>query len=231
MSDDNSNYGLILKSLSEKGPLKLNVIQRTKEAFKLLKSVLKKIESELNLAMAKVDNRIQVSFMERGPFDLELKIADDILILSMHSNVYTFDESHSIHKTGYLKSNPANGFCGMISVYNFLTDSFQYRRGNDVGYLIARMFVNHENHFFVEGKRQIGIDFNDFENDIIDELKIRALVESVVLFSLNFEMQTPPFDKVNVITVQEVMDKELASVVSTGKRLGFRFQSDSDIAG
>jgi hypothetical protein len=100
--------------------------------------------------------------------------------------------------------------------------------GNDLGLLIARIFINQENHFFVEGKRHLGIDFNDFDNDLIDSPRLTAIVEAAILHCLNFDIQTPPFDKVGAITVQEVMEKELATVVSTGKRLGFKFQSESD---
>jgi hypothetical protein len=146
----------------------------------------------------------------------------------MHSNVYTFDDSHHINKSSYVKQQPFNAYCGMISIYNFLTDSFQYKRGNDLGLLIARIFINQENHFFVEGKRHLGIDFNDFDNDLIDSPRLTAIVEAAILHCLNFDIQTPPFDKVGAITVQEVMEKELATVVSTGKRLGFKFQSESD---
>jgi len=34
----------------------------------------------------------------------------------------------------------------MISIYNFLSDSFKFNRVNDIGYLIARVFTNKENH-------------------------------------------------------------------------------------
>jgi hypothetical protein len=228
MSSDSPTYSLILQSLAEKAPVKMNTIQKTEAAFKELKLVLKKLESDINKSLSQVDKRIAVSYHERGPFDIEFRIYDDILIFSMHSNVYTFDDSHHVNKSSYVRQQPFNAYCGMISIYNFLTDSFQYKRGNDLGLLIARIFINQENHFFVEGKRHLGIDFNDFDNDLIDSPRLTAIVEAAILHCLNFDIQTPPFDKVGAITVQEVMEKELATVVSTGKRLGFKFQSESD---
>ena len=228
MSSNSPTYALILQSLAEKAPVKMNTIQKTEAAFKELKQVLKNLESDINKSLAQIDKRIVVSYYERGKFDIEFRIYDDILIFSMHSNVYTFDESHHIYKSSYIKEKPSNAYCGMISIYNFLTDSFQYKRGNDLGLLIARIFINQENHFFVEGKRHLGIEFNDFDNDLISPDRITSIVEAAILHSLNFDIQTPPFDKVGAITVQEIMEKELAFVVSTGKRLGFKFQSESD---
>ena len=56
----------------------------------------------------------------------------------------------------YPEENPNRGFCGLIHIYNFLNDSFKYNRVHDLGYLIGRIFINHENHFMVQGKRQLG---------------------------------------------------------------------------
>ena len=33
-----------------------------------------------------------------------------------------------------------------------------------MGYCIGRIFINKENHYFVEGKRQLGFLYNDFMN-------------------------------------------------------------------
>ena len=44
----------------------------------------------------------------------------------------------------------------MINIYNFLSDSFVYDRERDLGYLVARVFLNKEGHFFVQGKKQLG---------------------------------------------------------------------------
>jgi hypothetical protein len=147
----------------------------------------------------------------------------------MHSDTYTFPTSHPVHKISYVAEHPNNAYCGMISVYNFLTDSIKYQRVNDMGVLIARIFINHENHYFVEGKKQLGILFNDFSKDELTDVRMRQFVENAILYTLNFDIFTPPFDQVKMISVQELIEKSLANVVSTGKRLGFKFQSDSDI--
>ena len=55
-------------------------------------------------------------------------------------------------KQKYVKEDKMRSFCGVIHVYNFLNDSFKYNRLNDVGNLVARIFVNKDKHFFVEGE-------------------------------------------------------------------------------
>jgi len=231
MEQKNTTFENIKASLVEKGPLKIDVYQKIESGFNLLKTVLAELESDLLKSMSGVDNRVVVKFSERGPFELEFRISDDILIFSMHTDIFTFQEGNPLWKTSYLADNKMNSYSGIISVYNFLTDSLKFNRANDIGVLIARIFVNRENHFFVEGKKQLGILFNDFEKDELTKSNLREIVESAILFALNFDIITPPFDQVKMISVQELIEKNLANVVSTGKRLGFKFQSDSEIKG
>lgn len=224
-----ASFDQILKSLSEKAPAKIEVFLRAEEAFNLMKSILKQLEGQLQKAMADFDKRVLIKFSERGPFDLEFKISDDILIFSLHTDAFTFPENHQIWKSSYVTEQKKNGYFGMISVYNFLADSLKYNRANDMGILIARVFVNHENHFFVEGKKQLGFLFNNLESDIFTESGIRDFIEQSILHSLNSDIFTPPFEQVKMISVQDLNEKNLSSIVSTGKRLGFKLQSDTEI--
>ena len=38
--------------------------------------------------------------------------------------------------------NQLGTFCGIINIYNFLSDSFKYNRESDLGYLVGRIFIN-----------------------------------------------------------------------------------------
>ena len=116
----------------------------------------------------------------------------------------------------------------MINVYNFLADSFKYNRINDIGYLVARFFLNKDLHYFVEGKRQLGFLYNDFVNEVINSDKIRKIIESSILYSMDFDLLTPPYDTMKVVSVSEVNEVTSAMSIKTGKRLGFKFQADND---
>ncbi len=219
---------LIAKVLSEKATMHLDIMDKSLEAFQSIKQLLLQMQNELKNTVAKKDKRLLIEMNDKGMYEAEFKIASDTLIFLLHSNVFIFDHDHHIWKTSYIHDNPLNAHCGMISVYNFLSDSFTYNRPNDVGYLIARIFINKDDHFFVEGKRQLGFLYNDFENAVISDENLKSMVDSAILYSLDFDMYIPPFDTVNQITVQEIINTNLSTTISTGKRLGFRFQSDSD---
>ena len=156
MMDNKNSQDLIFSVIKEKCVLKQDVYENIILNFKTLKNVLKEVGDDLKDRMEDVDNRVIIEYKDVDDYEAHLRIGGDILIFHMHTNVFKFDDNNSLWKTTYFKENTNRGFCGVINIYNFLSDSFKYNRMNDVGYLIARLFVNNENHFMVQGKRQLG---------------------------------------------------------------------------
>jgi len=206
--------------------MKQMVYENTIETFNLIKNVLHEISLELNTSIKSADKKIRLEYRDRGKFEAEVRVAGDILIFSMHSNVFEFDRDHSIWKLPYVQDDKLNSYCGMINIYNFLTDSFKYNRNDDLGYLIGRLFVNRENHYFVEGKRQMGFLYNNFGQAIISKEAIKKIIESAMLYSLEFDLLVPPYDMVKIASVAQMNSKIDSSKLQTGKRLGFKFNSD-----
>ena len=225
---ENKTNEIILELLKEKSSLKQDVFYSTLSVFKELKDVVKEVVNDLKLKVAAIDKRLIINYKDKTEFEIELQVAGDVLIFQMHTNVFEFDISHQIWKTSYVKEQPSNSFCGVINIYNFLADSFKYNRRNDLGYLVARIFQNRENHYFVEGKRQLGFLYNDFSNALMNRAELKKIVESAVVYCLSFDLFTPPFEEVRVVSVGQTEQQNFLMSVKTGKRLGFRFQNDTD---
>ncbi|MEZ7955067.1 MAG: hypothetical protein QMB82_07940, partial [Bacteroidales bacterium] len=156
-SDLPSRQRDILGGLNEKSRTKVHVFNQTMEVFNQLKDVLNEMSNDLNDLLENFngnDRRVRLEYRDRGKFEAELKFADDVLIFSMHSDIFQFDRDHPVWKTEFLKAKPVNSYCGIINVYNFLSDSLKFNRQEDLGYLVARIFVNKDKFFMVEGKRQ-----------------------------------------------------------------------------
>jgi hypothetical protein len=219
---------LILKLLKEKTGVQLDVREKTIEIFKLMKVVLAEVAQQIAKQVASFDKRIVVQYKEKSEFEVNLTIAEDVLVFYMQSNVFTFDRAHPVWQASYLKNNEGNGYCGSISIYNFLSDSFKYSRTEDLGYLIARIFVNHESHFFVEGKRQLGFLYNNFSTAVLDKAAIHDIINSAILYTLDFSLYAPPFDNVKEVSVSVMEEESNKMQFQTGKRLGFRFNADND---
>lgn len=225
---ENKTNEIILELLKEKSSLKQDVFYSTLSVFKELKDVVKEVVNDLKPKVAAIDKRLIINYKDKTEFEIELQVAGDLLIFQMHTNVFEFDISHQIWKTSYVKEQPSNSFCGVINIYNFLADSFKYNRSNDLGYLVARIFQNREHHYFVEGKRQLGFLYNDFSNALMNRAELKKIVESAVVYCLSFDLFTPPFEEVRVVSVGQTEQQNFLMSVKTGKRLGFRFQTDTD---
>lgn len=216
-----------LEALVIKSTVKQTVYENTVQTFSILKKVLNQLEKEY---LAAVKNKVPVValpvYKDRGPFEAEFKIGGDLLILSMHSNVFEFDDKHPVWKTKYIEEDSMRSYCGVINIYNFLADSFKYNRVNDLGYLVARIFINKDKHFFVEGKRQSDEVVKDFAIDTISPGLIRQIVETAIQYCIEFDLLMPVYDQVKMATVEQMRQKISHSKMTTGKRLGFAFNSD-----
>jgi hypothetical protein len=217
----------LMEAFVIKSTVKQKVYENTLQTFNILKNVLKQLVADY---LAKIGNDVPAAVLpvynERGPFEAEFKIAGDLLIFSMHSNVFEFDDKHPVWNTEYIKEDPLRSYCGTINIYNFLADSFKYNRLNDLGYLVARIFINKENHFFVEGKRQADEIVKDFALDTISPGILRQIVETAIQYCIEFDLLVPPYEQVKMATVDQMNEKMSFSKMITGKRLGFGFKTD-----
>lgn len=216
----------IVSLLKEKACTKQKIYRITKNIFANFQDVLQEKANILNNEIQ--DKDVEVSYEESGDFDAKLKFSGDTLLFHMHSNIFDFDSSHQIHKTSYVKEDKMRSFCGVINIYNFLSDSLKYNRLNDAGFLIARIFINKDNHFFVEGDKQLGFLFNDFVNQQIDEVQICKIIDTAMIYALNFDLQTPNFNDVKVVSLHQILDINNNHKIKTSKRLGFKFSSETN---
>jgi len=220
----------IIKLLREKSVMKQDVYRNTHDTFYLLKDVVKAVAEDLRAEAAGIDKRIGVDFRFPSDHEIELKVAGDMLVFYMHSNVFEFDSSHSMFKTGYIKKNQLNSYCGIIYVYNFLADSFKYNRLQDLGYLISRIFVNRESRFFIESKPPMGYKYANFSAEPISKEALYEIIYDLILYAISFDLYTPPSDTVREISLNEILERVQSDKLKTGKRLGFGAQSDSTIS-
>ena len=216
----------IVGTLKEKSILKQKVYDNTLEWFSVVKEILKDLARDVNTNLGIIDSRVKMEYTDRSTFDAQLKVAGDILLFSMHSNIFQFDREHPAWKTPYIQKNKFNAYSGIINIYNFLFDSFKYSRLDDLGYLIARIFINHENQYLVEGKRQMGMLFSNYGNEALTRSSLQVIISTAIQYSLEFDLLVPPYDTVKIATVGQAEAKIQHSRVITGKRLGFQFNSD-----
>lgn len=220
----------ILETLTSKSTLKQAIYDNTCSAFRMLKEELARITGYYNEQLAHGDPRVLLRYIDHGEFTAELKVASDLLIFNMHTNIFQFDRDHEIWKTPYIQEDASAGYSGVINLYNFLADSFKYHREEDLGYLVARIFINKNNHFFVQGKRQSGFNYTTLGANVLDKSSIQEIVKAAIQYCLDFDLLVPPYDAVKLISVGQIHQNISDARLKTGKRLGFQFKVD-DING
>ena len=89
-----SGKDLILKVLKEKSSLKQDVFYNNIRVFETMKSVIKEVVVDIKEDVQQMDKRILIDYTEKGPHEIELKVAGDVLFFHMHTNVFEFDKSH-----------------------------------------------------------------------------------------------------------------------------------------
>lgn len=214
----------LFKHLINKGILKQNVYTNTLESFQLFKQEVLKLTNDYGKSAD--SDKIIFGYADKGEFEFQLKFAGDVLLFLMHTNVFEIPRHHDVMRTKYIKEDKNRSYCGIIHIYNFLADSFKYDRDNDLGYLIGRIFINHEKHFIIEGKKEIGMIYTNFEVSILNEESAHEIVTSAIEYTSNFDLLVPPFDAVKMVSVMDIRKHTESLSMRTAKRLGFKFQSD-----
>ena len=217
----------ILATIINKSTLKQHIFDNTFTTFNELKDVLFEIASELDDDLdGKLDKRVRIEYRDRGKFEAQLQIASDLLIFRMHTDVFEFDSNHIIWQNEYVQRERDNSYCGVIDIYNFLSDSFKFNRNADEGYLIGRLFINREKSFFVEGKRQTLVRPMNFGQKQITREALISIMETAINYAINFDLLVPDYEDNKRATVDQFNSKMDNSKFVTGKRLGYDFDTN-----
>ena len=199
----------ILDTIIRKSTLKQRVFDNTFAAFNELKETLFEMASEMDDELdGKLDRRVRLEYRDRGKFEAQLQVANDILIFQMHTDVFEFDANHLIWQNPYVQSDRENSYCGLINIYN----------------LIGRIFINRERRYFVEGKQQTSMRAMNFGKAEIDREALIGILEPAIWFALNFDLLMPPYEDNKRVTVDQFNTKMDNSKFVTGKRLGYDFE-------
>ena len=215
--------------LITKGELKQSIFSVTLETMRLFKESAKSFEEYYRDNYAEEHENIPVLFTNKNQYQFVLKFGGDVLIFLMHTNIFEFSRDHEVMRTPYIKEDKTRSYCGMIQIFNFLGDSIKYDRVNDLGYMIGRIFINKEGHYYIEGKRELAQVINNFSSNEISQDAVSEILNSAIRYTLNFDLLVPDYDDMKIITVNDILQlEEQTNLLRTGKRLGFRFEQDKN---
>lgn len=220
---DTTSY--ILDTLIQKSVAKQEAYTCTLEQFIALKKVMKFLIENYKKQLKEYSQKINLHFSENGVFEAKMQVAGDMLVFDMHSNIFAFDEKHWIWKNEYVKKDNRNSYCGVISVYNFLADSFKYKRLGDYGYIVARVFINREGYFFLDGDPDFSLFNENFGKNKLDVAALREITQLIIQYSLEADLLIPSLENMQITTVKQMIAKTDKPKVDTGKPMGFQINA------
>ena len=220
----------LCKLLIDKGELKQNIFASTLDAMQMFKDAAKEFDDHFKNEYVVVHEKVYVYFNNKNQYLFQMRFAGDVLIFLMHTNIFEFPRDHEVMRTPYIRQDKERSYCGMISIFNFLSDSLKYNRINDIGYMIGRILINKEQHYFVEGKRELAQILNNFSENKFSPEIARKVLHSAIEYTINFDLLLPNYELTKEISVDNILQiEDQGMTIKTAKRLGFRFERDKNI--
>ncbi len=70
--------------------------------------------------------------------------------------------------------------------------------------------------------------YTNFGKPNLVRIKVCEVLESAIYYTINFDLLTPPYEQLKIVSVQGFKEVTDSMQLKTGKRLGFKFQADID---
>lgn len=216
----------IAQLLTSKSDVKQLTYRNVCKAFAALREEAVKITTDINAKTNTEDEDLVLSVEEIGEHEFHLKVAGDLLVFFLHTNIITLSDDYSYNKSDYVSENPLRKYLGQINVYNFMSDSLKFNRVNDPGYLLSRLMVNFEDRFIVEGDGQINFMFESVSTKELEAMDLNVLIQLIVMQAVENDLVAPPFQKIRGLTLQQKITK--TEVLGAGNKIGFQMSSQQD---
>jgi hypothetical protein len=217
----------ILQAIIDRSNLSQRVYDNTYAVMSKIKEILHELASDLDEELEEsLDERVRIEYRDRGKYEAHFIFGENLLIFSMHTDIFRFASEDAVWKNDYVAGEHDNAACGIINVWNFLKDSFEHKRLGDEGYLVARIFVNRQMHYMVEGKGQGAFTRAEFGRHLVDKEGLTDIIESAIDYALQFDLLVPPYESQKTVTAEQFNTKMENSKMQTGKRLGYEFRTD-----
>ena len=220
----------IRRLLENKSQAKQITYKNLLSAFELLAKESKRISSELKKkTKTSTDHDVTVDFKRVNEHEFFVKLAGDLVVFVLHTNIVTFGDDNEVMKNPYVKEHDINRYFGQIMIYNFMSDSIKFNRVNDPGYLLARLLINHEGRYIVEGEGKMGVVFSQISTAPITEQDLNILVKLALTLAIENDLMAPPYPQVKFITLYQKMEK--TQELGAGEKIGFRMSYHGKIEG
>lgn len=227
MAEDQDPIELIRNMLETKSTAKQITYKNLLDAFSILAKEARRVVDEILKKSKPGDEDVTIEFIEVNEHEFHVKLAGDLLVFVLHTNVVSLAPDHPVMTEPYFQENEVNRYFGQIMIYNFMSDSFKFNRANDPGYLLARLLINHEAHYIIEGNGRLGALSNKISGGPLSEPELNVLIKIALTMAIENDLVAPPFPQVQFITVFQKNEK--TQEMGNGQKIGFRMSYENEV--
>lgn len=216
----------IINGLHHKSKTKQIIYQNTKKAFARMKEISQQLVGELTVRVSEQDAEVELEYRNISEHEFQIKFSGDLLVFVMHTNIITFPDDYEIMRSPYVEEDFRRRFFGHIMAYNFMADTVKYNRLDDPGYLVGRMLINFDNHFCIEGVKQLDLPFDkitDFAGNQLNDKVLRVIVESAMVAAVNNDLMGQDVSDIERITLKQKLEN---THLSKPRKLGFQISHE-----
>lgn len=229
MSLQNDPVDTIRTLLETKSTAKQITYKNLVAAFQTLQADARQVIAEVKAKTKPGDQDVTTDFLVVNEHEFQVKLAGDLLVFVLHTNIVTFQEDHPVMQTEYIRQQTVNRYFGQIMIYNFMSDSIRFNRVNDPGYLLARLLINHEGRYVIEGDGPLAQFSQQVSDTAISEIELTNLVKIALALAIENDLVAPPFPQVRFITLHQKLEK--TQELGAGQKIGFRMSYQSNLEG
>ncbi|PKV76402.1 hypothetical protein [Pontibacter ramchanderi] len=208
----------IIQGLQQKSATKQAIYRNTYQTFTRMKEISQEIVDELTTRITTHNADVIIEYKAISDLEFQIKFSGDLLVFVMHSNIITFPDDYEIMRNDYVEEDFRRRFFGHIMAYNFMADTIKYNRLDDPGYLVGRMLINIDNHFVIEGVKQMDLPYDRIARNVISDDMLRLIVESAMIAAVNNDLMGQDVSDIERITYKQKLEN---SQLSRPRKLGF----------
>jgi hypothetical protein len=208
--------------MTQKASMKQSLYIQTLGYFNRMQEITRKLSSQLTESFKSSNPPIPVKFEVEGELEFRLRFSGDLLVFQMHSNIMALPEDHPVMRHPHLIEFPENAYFGQILIYNFMADSFRYLRMQDMGHLVARIWIHKDALYWVEGVRPLNFLQPGLSETPLNDESLEQIVLQCVYVSSQTDFMASPFYLIQQLTVEEKISR---NENRAGDKLGFQMQS------
>ncbi|MFD2513383.1 hypothetical protein ACFSRY_05860 [Pontibacter locisalis] len=216
----------IINGLHQKSVTKQAIYRNTKQTFDRMKEISQQLIEDLLDRISSQGAKLVIEYRNVNEHEFQIKFSGDLLVFVMHSNIVTFPDDYEIMRNDYVDEDFRRRFFGHIMAYNFMADTIKYNRLDDPGYLVGRMLINIDNHFCIEGVKQLDLPQDEITNiakNKVTDRTLRIIVESAMVASVNNDLMGQDVSDIERITLKQKLEN---THLNKPHKLGFQISPE-----